>query len=330
MTELLFRAIYSKPTPSLEFGDFYKSKNLIVGLEEKENIEALMQIDNLRNDTYNIVIVGDSVAFGLGVDKSERFSNVLERMIRENHTDFDFLIINIATTSHSTIQELEYFKEYFSNKKVDLVILVIIGYVFNDPGEATSSSGIERLEALHSVKELRKREKAILDKINASNFCKLRNIFRRSVLLEKTGLMNLLFFKGAPIFGSFYDYMDSKKHFIVKQEDGCFWQEITYSFSEFERLSKRNDFDVLVVIFPILFNDYSWNDYPLIEIYEKVNGEALKNNFFTIDMLDTFNNYPVSKIKRKDLMDTIHPNAFGHELVAKEILKFLKEREFKK
>ncbi len=77
------------------------------------------------NDTRRILVIGDSFAWGYGVEESERFSQVLE-------TSLGVEVINAGVSGYSTDQELLWFRGEGVKYETDLVIVVFAG---NDVGE---------------------------------------------------------------------------------------------------------------------------------------------------------------------------------------------------
>src|SRR5687767_6414879 len=78
-----------------------------------------------QNDIERILVLGDSFAWGYGVEESERFSQVLEKSL-------DVEVINAGVSGYSTDQELLWYKNEGIKYETDLVILVIAG---NDVGD---------------------------------------------------------------------------------------------------------------------------------------------------------------------------------------------------
>jgi lysophospholipase L1-like esterase len=78
-----------------------------------------------QNDIERILVLGDSFAWGYGVEESERFSQLLEKSL-------DVEVINAGVSGYSTDQELLWYKNEGIKYETDLVILVIAG---NDVGD---------------------------------------------------------------------------------------------------------------------------------------------------------------------------------------------------
>lgn len=72
-----------------------------------------------------ILVLGDSFAWGYGVEESERFSQLLEKSL-------DVKVINAGVSGYSTDQELLWYRNEGIKYETDLVILVFAG---NDVGD---------------------------------------------------------------------------------------------------------------------------------------------------------------------------------------------------
>ena len=78
-----------------------------------------------KNDVERILVLGDSFAWGYGVEESERFSQLLEKSL-------DVEVINAGVSGYSTDQELLWYRNEGIKYETDLVILVLAG---NDVGD---------------------------------------------------------------------------------------------------------------------------------------------------------------------------------------------------
>lgn len=78
-----------------------------------------------EGDARRVLVLGDSFAWGYGVEESERFSQLLER-------DLGVEVINAGVSGYSTDQELLWYQKEGIKYETDLVILVLTG---NDVGD---------------------------------------------------------------------------------------------------------------------------------------------------------------------------------------------------
>lgn len=78
-----------------------------------------------QDATQRILVLGDSFAWGYGVEESERFSQLLEKSL-------DVEVINAGVSGYSTDQELLWYENEGIKYETDLVILIVTG---NDVGD---------------------------------------------------------------------------------------------------------------------------------------------------------------------------------------------------
>jgi lysophospholipase L1-like esterase len=78
-----------------------------------------------QSDIQRILVLGDSFAWGYGVEESERFSQLLEKALGVE-------VINAGVSGYSTDQELLWYRNEGIKYETDLVILVLTG---NDVGD---------------------------------------------------------------------------------------------------------------------------------------------------------------------------------------------------
>jgi lysophospholipase L1-like esterase len=78
-----------------------------------------------QGDSERILVLGDSFAWGYGVEESERFSQLLEKSL-------DVEVINAGVSGYSTDQELLWYKSEGTKYETDLVILVLAGIDVGD------------------------------------------------------------------------------------------------------------------------------------------------------------------------------------------------------
>lgn len=89
------------------------------GLRDREHLYER------EDDIERILVLGDSFAWGYGVEESERFSQLLEKSL-------DVEVINAGVSGYSTDQELLWYRNEGIKYETDLVILVLAG---NDVGD---------------------------------------------------------------------------------------------------------------------------------------------------------------------------------------------------
>lgn len=108
-------------------GDFYTlEKGEGYPPSEETNVDGLRDVTRpveTREGLRRIVILGDSVAYGHGVEAAEAFPQILERIVRPAGRDVD--VFNVALPGWSTRQERIAYERIASKYKPDVVVLAV-------------------------------------------------------------------------------------------------------------------------------------------------------------------------------------------------------------
>ncbi|MBU1854214.1 MAG: SGNH/GDSL hydrolase family protein [Nanoarchaeota archaeon] len=260
--------------PNIEFKSTFA--NVTIKLNSYGFRDYEFRTDKDEN-TYRIIVIGDSLTFGLYQNLNETFPKILESKLRENENECYFEVYNFAIPGYNTAQEVEVLKDKALIFDPDLMILA---YVLNDDMYG-ADSGVWR--------------KFTTSRLKIFDFIKLR-------------------------------FMQMKKRFAKKgiTEKG---------FEEIKAISEKNDFPVLVAVFPIFH--YQKNVSILINgtistkekyVFENVHKNMIllskENGFMALDMVQI---YGTKKLVEDYRADGWHPNNKGHKVAAEAIYDFLKE-----
>ena len=88
---------------------------------------------NPRDNEFRIIIMGDSVTAGWGVEMADAFPQILEKIVNNVGQDRVFTVLNMGVYGYSTKQELRLLETRGLKYKPDLIIVV---YHLNDPDVA--------------------------------------------------------------------------------------------------------------------------------------------------------------------------------------------------
>lgn len=80
-------------------------------------------------DTYRILLLGDSVAFGWGVEEEDALAHRLQRRLDQSDTDLRFEVWNAGVPGYATWQELQYLLEKGAAFDPDLIV---VAFLYND------------------------------------------------------------------------------------------------------------------------------------------------------------------------------------------------------
>lgn len=78
---------------------------------------------NKDENVYRIAVLGDSTAFGWGVNQQERFSDILEKKLNNSGGQYCYEILNFGIPGYTTFHGKEVFDRYVLKYSPDMVIL---------------------------------------------------------------------------------------------------------------------------------------------------------------------------------------------------------------
>lgn len=236
-----------------------------------------------------IAAIGDSVTFGLGVALENTYSKKLELALnQEALTGESFQVMNFGVSGYSTDSELELFKIKARLFKPDVVV---VGYVMNDPIHTS-------LLAMGAVAAMK----------NNSDFGKLA---KKSQLLAWMKMNWIKARRGLNVISNYEPF------YAIEGER---WASVVESMKSFKRLSEEDDFQLVVVVFPML---YDFQNYP----FERHHLQVLRLlNELDIDYIDLLTPYSEFEAEEFRILesDAWHPNELGHEIAADKLQSYLK------
>ena len=261
--------------------------------------------------TYRILVFGDSVTAGNGLNLNETVSKVLESFLnndnelKERRMIKKFEVINFGVSGYNVVQETNLLISKGLSFSPDLII---INYVLNDV-DYSHRLGTENQEKNNEVRPPACFATFLKIKIPCSLKRSLKKI-RFAALLNKfiTKLFNR---ENIDLISDL-----NRNH----QPDSATFLQLKQSYQKISNLSLQNNFMVIVMIFPYFL---SLQNYPLMQAHENVKAEAEKNNFYAIDLLKTYEKCNSAQL-RITSDDVTHPNAEGHYLAALELFKNIK------
>lgn len=242
------------------------------------------------DETLRIAVIGDSVTFGWGVeDVNDTYPKLLEKRLNEL-TDINYEVLNFGDPDADTGDELIILKEKALRYDLDILI---VGYHVNDFKNVDNENV----------------EKSFYLSIPYIGF-----ILRSSSYLYyffETRVNHIL----ENIFDDPY-LTKLNKRFESKVN-------LEYNkgiFREIAKIAEENQMQVLITNFPVL---YKLDDYPITNSNEFVKEIADENNFYFIDILETFKNYDANMLI-VNKYDDMHPNEFGHEIISNILYENMK------
>jgi len=251
------------------------------------------------DERVRIAVVGDSYAFGFGVQMRDTFASVLERGLntragrRPDSTDaqppdstVDYEVMNFGVGGYSTLDEAAVVEH---RVRPWAPALIVLAYSMNDPEDAP----IQPVHSFYSEVEP----------------------WQHSHLLRFVALTAL-------------------RHRIRRHGDGDYhrylhrspdkWATVQRGFARIARVAAQLETPVLVAIFPHCIVDL-WAHYPLREQHRQVADEARSHGFLTLDLLPAMEQQHPRRVRLSRIDD--HPNAMGHRLAGEQLITYLRETE---
>lgn len=110
------------------------SKNNKWGFREKDFTPSLA-------DHFTILVLGDSLTWGAGLDEKQRYSNLLETYLQSEYPNIKIAVLNFGLTGGPTTKERDILRSFYKAIKPDLII---VGFCLNDPQEKSQDYSKER------------------------------------------------------------------------------------------------------------------------------------------------------------------------------------------
>ncbi len=269
---------------SMSFYDYQGASNSL-GFRDGEHAVAKPP------GVYRIVIIGDSIAAGLRVERTaDLFPDVLERLLRGQGVRAE--VLNFAVSGYNTQQEVETLKDRALAYRPDLVIV------------AYSLTDRERVDG-DILKTLLEDERAERGGVSQA---------RVNPYLVKSALYRFLRFRVmAPRGSSAAGGLTSDEQRDLDLVSG---DTVAEYFGVLAGLSREHGFQVLVAIFPRLVKNFGY--YRFYDQHLFVRNLARQQGFHLVDLLE-----PMARCRAASSTpigaDNWHPSAYGHRCAAEAI-----------
>jgi len=287
----LLQFIKEVDNPELGFELIPDKKGYLRGVKVEINPEGLRDhyysLKKPKN-TFRICVIGDSVAFGFGVEANESFPKILEEKLNEK-TRAE--VINFAVPAYNGVQEFTILKDKVLDYDPDLII---IAHFLNDPDGVwnlfeTSAPISPTIKTFFSENSylynfVRGRWGRVLNRAGVTSFTPYKNLY---------------------------------------EEDSEIWKTHKERFENMSAISKSEKIPILVVILP---NWKNLNEsYDFKEEHKLISNTVDEAG---LDFLDIYPKiYGLDEVDYLiDPEDAAHPNYKGHELLGYLIyMKIVKE-----
>ena len=238
--------------------------------------------------TKRIVVIGDSIAQGLGLDQegNDAFGKRLERQLNLGTEPTNKIeVIVLAVTGYSTSQELIILKEQALKYAPDLIIW---SYVFNDPAHPIYHNANGELGRYFYQPKIQ-----------------VAHLLSKSIFSINEAIKSIS--------------CEKEYH---QQLHCIYWDEISANLNQIGEVTRAENVPVLFLIHPIFEENNDFSQYSLLNIHQRLGKTAEKAELIPIDLLSVYEQYPTEQLKLQP-QDPWHPNEEGHQIIADAIKDYL-------
>jgi hypothetical protein len=264
---------------------------------------------------FRIAVIGDSVAFGYGVQQREAMPKVLERLLNRHGSDKRYEVINFAVEGYSSTQVARRMVTTVSRFNPDLVVYL---YCLNDPDSGFDDI-VERLLAQTDSKK-----RGIVE----SQLLNARSLFSRLLIYHMaTAVISNL---GQPASNNvkYAEYGKGPSYPATLHADQGRWSNTIRDIGQIAAETRRIGADFVGVISPIMHRDgQAYRDnYPLDAVHVQIASAFRQFGAAVLDLAPEMSHLPEST--QAAGIDMWHYSVIGNEFVASALSNFLDSSGF--
>ena len=356
LSELLLRYLMPVGIGEISFANYQPSSNPDIIIEPRPNTGEFNS-DGFRDKlyprekpagVYRIIVIGDSLAYGLRVPAANTYAKRLEAMLnKDSGKDQRYEVINMGVPGYRTIQIIARLEDRGITFDPDMIIY---GYWLDD----ISYSGLVPFyfdQANQDVSELINRgmsqnpaertiKKILLQSQIVRRFILLmRGIYRERKygddpdgnIFSTEGRMKNLppeietisrEFIAAFNRGKYSDLPGSDPYYAryADYEDFIAWND---GFRRLSQICRDRSIRPLLLMTPVIY-DYPGGDYAWEGLHSFIGSIARYYSIPSIDLTDEFSEYEAYQLRAGDHE---HPNELGHKLIADKLYEYIVNNE---
>jgi lysophospholipase L1-like esterase len=244
--------------------------------------------------TRRIVALGDSFAWGAGVEFEDAYPQRLERMLTRRRGE-RWEVVSLARPGMNTVEEAAQLAAEGLGYGPDLVLL---GYCLND-SEDESAAELRRARDWEELREGRQRRPA-------------PTILARSALYR---------FVASRLRATIENRRRIANYHAQYREGYAGWIAGRRALAEMGRLLRERQIPFVVVVFPLFGNPLD-ERYPFADLHAKVDRAAAQAGARVIDLLPDYRGLRWDLLVVDGFEDE-HPNEIAHRIAANVILSAL-------
>jgi lysophospholipase L1-like esterase len=239
-------------------------------------------------DVFRIVLIGDSVAEGRDVERSERFAAVLQERLNALGHRVIYEVVVLARVGYSTSQELVLLGSEAMRLDPDLILW---SYCLNDPAHPVYHNANGNLGAYHY-----RTSSYLFEWIRRAGF----------TVRER--------WRGRNCPGEFHE----RVHCIYDHR-------IQGEIKQIGAVTRANGIPVVFLIHPVFEEGKDLDDYSHAALHQRLAATATDSGLSVLDLRPALAGYPIDDIKihSTEYFDPWHFNALGHRVTGETIAAFM-------
>lgn len=256
---------------------------------------------------FRIIMLGDSVTFGLSVGLEQTFTKALERLLNDGATTRTYRVYNAGVPSYNTDQEYRFLSRLVDPVKPDLVILnYTIMNDYETPYRLEPSGFIVPTAVRAEDFAVKVPFERSLGKVSYAWRFIARRIRQSKIAPKAEALV--------------------ERVFKVYRENLEGWQKSKEALAAIEALLKSRGagFGLFVYPEPSPTPIFKREDYRFLEIHQRIEAVCKEHGIAYLDLLDDFLAYKNKRALFVAPTDA-HPSVKAHNLVARGLLRELKK-----
>ena len=258
-----------------------------------------------------IVALGDSVAFGWGVNDADTFCHQLEQQWRMRHPGVDVEVVNLAVPGYATRQEVALLKRNLDALQPDVVL---VGFYENDLPDTIDDKGTSgtRIDAANATSGQVLRMNPVPSSWLEREARRSRAIY--TVSHAAKGLMH----RGEGKQGSSMelDLLESRRSAELETA----WRRVSAQLEDLRASAAAFHFTAGIVVLPP--REQVLGLYPDADYQKRIGEIAEPLGLFVIDPLPAMKAGAGNKASLFVPYDRNHPSPAGHQLIAQSIVDY--------
>jgi lysophospholipase L1-like esterase len=260
--------------------------------------------------TTRILVLGDSVTFGMGVPLEQTYPALTEALLNAalGPGARSVEVLNFGIPGYNTLHSLAQLREVGLTFRPDIVV---VGFLYNDV-ELSNRQRQESASSGESSPGAPSLGRTLKSSINAGVLYLKQNSHFFAWLTPRLGMaLRPLGFSG---FGQVGEYKDQ---YADSHPD---WQRMRTALLQMRALGDEHGFDLALMIIPAMAR-FDEAGYPLRDYHEAVAAFGAQSGIPTLDLLPAFWGLDGSRFWISPTDG--HPNAAAHQIMAEALAGFL-------